>query len=346
MSKELLEAVKNSDLISVVNLLNKGADIHYKNDEAICLAASHGFFNMTRFLLVKGADVDSNNGFPIRIASKNGEYYIVELLLENNADVNIDDESALYNAIENSHCDIVKLLLDNGADVHNQDDLPLREAVELGNLGIIDCIKHLLDYGADIHIKNDLPLYTALYDGSFEIARLLISHGANVNMALKGSLTIKKDYEEYLKWEKENPIESKESKPLPIPESSKPIESEVIEPKFIKTKPISKREGKLDKGLIKAVMGSNLIDVIELLAHGADIHYQSDLALRVAAQTGNKYIFSYLLQNGADASVLDAGLNSELKQIVDIPHIAARYIETIKTAMSKRALIDMVKLGK
>ncbi len=330
MSEELLRAVKKDDLILTKSLLNQGADIHYRGDEAICLAVAHGFFNTTQYLLTRGADVNSNNNFPLRTASKNGDYYIVSLLLDKGADIHADDEESLYNAIEGDHCKVVELLIYNGADIHNSDDLPLRSAVGHNRL---NCVKLLLDNGADIHTNDDLPLHVALYDGNYEMVRMLFSYGADIKNVLDNSSTIKEYYDNYLEWDKENPEEGEFIS----------FEPEVVEPEVKsevkpEVKSISKREYKLEEGLIKAVTSGNLIDVIELLAHGADIHYKNDLALQLAAKLGNRYIFSYLLQNGADKSILDSSLSLELKQIIDTPHLAKRYYNMIKKAISKREL--------
>ena len=156
----------------VIIALNRGADIHNKDDEALRYASSHSPAEIVRLLLENGADVHARNDESLkRVVGRRGTEDVVKLLLEYGADVHARNDEALTWASLNGSIDTVKLLLEYGADVHARNDEALSRASEYGH---IDIVKLLLEYGADVHANNDGALRAATTNGHREIAELLL----------------------------------------------------------------------------------------------------------------------------------------------------------------------------
>ena len=169
-------AVRNSDFITVENLLNKNIDINTKdanNETGMIIATDRNDFAMVKLFLEHGADVNiashKIDNTPIMIASVKGYTDIVQLLIEkSNPDMTILNGyggTALIPACERGHVDVVKLLLEKTNVKVNHINKPgwtaMLEAVVFSNGG-----------------KNQQ-----------EIVRLLLAHGADKNIADKNGIT-------------------------------------------------------------------------------------------------------------------------------------------------------------
>ena len=225
-------------------------------------------------------------------------------------------KSALLEAFRYCKVNKIKVLMDKGIDLSEYDS----KAIKMNKDRIVDILYDMVDGKC----WKSIDLF----------AKSGIDFDSCSNATIDEAISLK-DKDVYNKLQ-EYRVQMGLPMYLDLPESSvsEPEPEEFKE----ESQSMSARGGELDRDLVQAVVSNNLIDVIEALAHGANIHYQNDLALQLAARNNNRYIFSYLLQNGADKSVLGE-VSSEIKQIIDMPHIAARYIEMIKTAISKRNLM-------
>lgn len=120
---------------------------------------------------------------------------IVEQLLIDGADVNQLDPSPRYNIIltplqialeKNKNEEIIKILIDYGADVNIQDDCEntsLHRAVVFDHS--IETISLIINSCSNINSQNDdgkTPLYYAIETNNKKIIKLLIDHGADVNI--------------------------------------------------------------------------------------------------------------------------------------------------------------------
>jgi len=132
---------KKTDFIKY--LLDIGADVHTKDDEALCHASEYGYIKIVKLLLDAGADVHAQKDYALRWASYWGYTKIVKLLLDAGADVHANDNESLCDASENGHIEVVKLLLDHGANIHAKNDEALRLARENRHIKVI---KLLQDY--------------------------------------------------------------------------------------------------------------------------------------------------------------------------------------------------------
>lgn len=113
---------------------------------------------------------------------------IVEKLLSRNVNVNAKNSygtTALMAAAQTGNDYILKLLIKNGADV-NIKNKHGRSALMLADYSSTETIKVLLENGADVDSRNKygattLMLVSGAYDNYFEVVKLLIRYGANIN---------------------------------------------------------------------------------------------------------------------------------------------------------------------
>jgi hypothetical protein len=157
-------------LETVKILINRGADIHIDNDEAIRWASLNGHLEIVKFLFGKGADIHADNNCAIRMASKNGHFEIVKFLFDKNADIHADNDYAIRLASSNGHLKIVKFLFGKGANIHSNNDYAIRWSSVNGHL---DVVKFLFGKGADIHADNEYAIRMASKNGHLKIVKFL-----------------------------------------------------------------------------------------------------------------------------------------------------------------------------
>ena len=99
-----------------------------KLNEVLRRESENGNTEAVKALLDKGADVHAWEGDALCMASGNGHTETVKLLLDEGANVHAQDDLALRWASIYGHIETVKLLLEAGADVHAEKDYALRMA--------------------------------------------------------------------------------------------------------------------------------------------------------------------------------------------------------------------------
>ena len=110
-------------------------------DELLLKSLKIGFLPIVRLALEKGADIHARNDYALRYASEDGHKDVAELLLKNGADVHADNDDALQGAAASGHKDIVELLLKNGADAHADNDFAFQLALNREQKNIIKLLK-------------------------------------------------------------------------------------------------------------------------------------------------------------------------------------------------------------
>lgn len=156
--KDVFGAARKGTVEDVEYFIDKGADIHGKDEHGEILlgnAAMFGNLEVVKFLVSEGADIHAQ----------------------------CDDGSvAIHSAALMGHLEIVKFLVSKGADIHgkNNDTPPLRCAAQSGNLAVVE---FLISNGAKIDAKDDgggTPLHMAAFWGNLEIVEFLVEKGADV----------------------------------------------------------------------------------------------------------------------------------------------------------------------
>ena len=163
----LLYAVENGHYDACILLLNMGADIYRVSTrmlygdhfDALHLAALQGHTDICRLLLDTNMIDDIN--------------YIIS---------NTYPVTALNWAIDEGHLDVARLLLERGADPNKRAQCSLLYGtIEHGS---IEMCELLIDHGINIedYTEDGTPLYRAICVGREDMAKLLISKGANTDL--------------------------------------------------------------------------------------------------------------------------------------------------------------------
>ncbi len=193
-------AALNGRKAMVELLLARGADVNGKDlsaDTALVAAITSSRPEVAKVLIEHGADPlarNQNDHTPLHYACGKGDVEMVRMLLPKSSDLNVvsrnqisgspfGDEVAgtpLMLATRNNQPAIMKLLLDRGADPNVEAPAgksALRIAVQAENRELVTL---LLEHRANPNIPG---LLAATITGDMpEIARLLIKHGADVNL--------------------------------------------------------------------------------------------------------------------------------------------------------------------
>ena len=142
-------AVAKGDLARVHAAVGKrGADANAVDDRglsALTHASIKGRKAVVEYLLNCGADIHFKVDQALREASAAGRRDVVATLLAHGADVHAGGDKSLRNASQRGHADTVALLIAHGADVRAKGDEALRYACEFGKNAVVGL---LLDAGA------------------------------------------------------------------------------------------------------------------------------------------------------------------------------------------------------
>ena len=134
------------------------------NEENLHFAVKHGKHEMEKYLIEKGLDInskDSQHQTPLMIAVQNEDESMVQLLLDLGAKINgLGYNEAIFAAIKLTSRNILVVLVKNGAEVNFKDE-----------------------------INESTPLHIAVSDHKYEMARILVEAGANVNARNEESVT-------------------------------------------------------------------------------------------------------------------------------------------------------------
>ena len=153
-------------------------------------AAEHGRYSVCRVCVELGAELEIRIGTialdsPLMLACMNGRLHCAQLLLQCGADPNNFDFSILRAACRNEHRECVRVLLEYGAHVNKEtrsEEPPLHIACQWDD---VDTARVLLQYGAEINqtsvCHQRTPLQATTFGGRIGCARLLVSHGVDVN---------------------------------------------------------------------------------------------------------------------------------------------------------------------
>lgn len=181
----LTNAVYSRNTKLVDFYLSQGLDINcydedYGSSTPLITSIWQEDLNMTRFLISKGADINGKHGYESIVSSAvNTSNEILELLTEEGLSKRNINE-AFKEAAKKGALDKVKILYEAGAKGLTRS---LEAAAATGGKlkERLDVIKYLHSKGASI---TNQALRNAASSGSFEIARYLVSNGAEPHEAL------------------------------------------------------------------------------------------------------------------------------------------------------------------
>jgi len=191
----LIAAAGRGDLPAVEKLLGEGADVRVKDDSgktALNSAAYGNHVEVFRRLLAAGSNVNERDNVPsspLMTASVRGYIEIVRLALAAGADVKSINQyggNALIPACHYGHVEVVRELLKTKIDVNHINNLgwtALLETVILGDGGAKhqEIMRLLLQHGAKVNLADRdgvTPLGHAQRRGFKEMIKLLQNAGA------------------------------------------------------------------------------------------------------------------------------------------------------------------------
>lgn len=189
-SYQLISAVEKNDAKMVASLLEKGADVNYKDfsvQTPLLIAVKNCDKIMISFLLEKGANIEcigENGKTPLLNAAQNGNIDIVSLLLEKGANINSIDSScrtALDLAIENKDTDLVSLLLEKGAEIGNDNSslkTALNFAIKNDNTDLLSLLAEKATQ-EDVYCEDKPILFFAIENNYKSFVEMLIEKGVH-----------------------------------------------------------------------------------------------------------------------------------------------------------------------
>ncbi len=212
-STPLQWAVYAGDLAEATRLVRAGADVSLANNygaSPMSLAAEVGNADMLKLLLEAGANADSPNPdgmTALQAVARTGNVAAARLLLDHGATVDAKEkwggQTALMWASARRHPEMMQLLIDRGADVNASsiDRNYQRHVTAEGRPKSLDsggftpllyaarencaaCVDVLLENKADIDLPDPdgvSPLLLAIMNANWDLARQLITRGADVN---------------------------------------------------------------------------------------------------------------------------------------------------------------------
>jgi ankyrin repeat protein len=216
----LLLALTQGHAGIVKYLLEAGADATLADEAghaALHQAAGRGHGETVRLLLSHSKaelNVKSQRGMtPLLLALSGGHAEVVKYLLEAGADVTLADETgatALYQAAGRGNGAIVRLLLSHSkAELNVKGQRRMTPLLLALSRGYAEVVKYLLEAGADVTLADEAgntALYQAVGRGHAEIVRLLLSH-SKAELNVKGQrgmtpllLALRQGYTEVVKY--------------------------------------------------------------------------------------------------------------------------------------------------
>jgi len=258
----LIQACKDGNLAKVTDAVTSGADVNKK---------------------------DPDNESPLFIAVKKNRKEIVEHLLSKGAKVNdINGDygtTALYRSCFDGALDITKVLVDAGANIN----FKRMDGFSPLYIAVVNNQKHIVEYlvskGVNIDEKNGQQENTALvkacFDGSLDIAKVLVDAGANMNLKTKDKIS-------------------------PLLYAVEYKHKHIVEYLISKGVNIDEKNGQVENtALIKACENGSLDIAKVLVDAGANINLKSKAGfapLYMAVDKKHKPIVEYLISKGVNVN--------------------------------------------
>jgi len=193
VSIPLLNAVKN--LHEIKELIDSGSDINQASPEykftALYIACQYGNQEIISYLLEHGANPNLqawDGTTPMCAAAYTGNIETARKLQAKGAVLSVYSEGSnipLQNALVNNHSEFIRFLVKNGVETNvkfgDEELTPLYYACEKG---MEETVKLLLSEGADPEMAIDqgqTPLLAAAHFGHENIVKILVEAGADVN---------------------------------------------------------------------------------------------------------------------------------------------------------------------
>ncbi len=203
----LMAAALNGSVEGMKMLIDHGANINYYNQDslsAIWMAVPD--WDKTRLLVEHGADLQfpSREGYTVmaKLATMPGNAVLLQYLIEKGAKPkkSSPDNFTLYNAVSSCDTAMVGIFLRSGLNANDSvssGDYPINNAL---NYRCFDCVRMLVEHGANVNVKTagqELPLlngFTPLMLAALSEDRAsfyyLLEHGADPSARMPSGCTV------------------------------------------------------------------------------------------------------------------------------------------------------------
>lgn len=179
LEEELLSKIIEGDKNGIKLLLEKGANIHYKKDQALINATENGDLDMIKLLIENGADVNAQYGAPLTASVDGGFFDNIKYLISKGANLELNEFNDLYLAAERGYLDILKYFLEEERSVERYDryiELLQDIFMEAVRGGSDEMIKYIVEtQHVDIHAQDDEAMYLAIKNLDEDTVNYLIN---------------------------------------------------------------------------------------------------------------------------------------------------------------------------
>jgi len=188
LAKKLIE---DADLKTNVNIRETDRSAQ---STPLYYALENNNIEMIKYLVEKGANITlpcNYSTIPIKNAIEKNNLAIFKILIENSKEFNIntpnsEGESVIFDAIIKRKSEILNYLIEKGADLNKfccKNWTPLGLAININEPFIMETLVKTdkIDINKKCCIDEGTPLYHAVKENKFDLIKLLVKHGADIN---------------------------------------------------------------------------------------------------------------------------------------------------------------------
>jgi len=198
----LLDAIKQDNKEIIELLVEAWPDLaRVDSDRPLRYAASSQNKDLVEYFLDKGADVHAREDEAFRISCAREEMETIQLLLDRGANIQAQSNEALSFSINQDRPELLQFLIENGANPHDRQKGQFMHFAAV--TGSEECIKILLKAGVCAEGEDNNPVTWAAANGHVGAVDLLAKNGADLtaggNRPLANAIKYKKpEVVEYL----------------------------------------------------------------------------------------------------------------------------------------------------